>query len=318
MKLFAYTTFFALVAGTCYAEHPKGDTANDFDLLFVSEQIEDGDFLSTMDFHQSSEMEIMGIDLKQVIDMHCETETQVKSLPQGGSSVDATPLRISMKIQAMGDTMEFDSNNMIDGEQDETSAMLKELIGNKQHFEIDDEGTIVEAEGTGAELVKDIVNQQKQAQLKKQVSTPSINQASRILKLLPSYPVKPGDTWDVSVDLGDLGYYTGTMTLLRYEDFDGHECASLHSKGKLDFDTSQMEDLLGDSASCISVNAAVLEEQTYFDNNAKFVRYSKLTSSLKMEVQDPTDPTAPTFEIPMEQVVETMTKLKEESLADNE
>jgi len=214
-----------------------------------------------------------------------ENEVEVRDLAGGGKGIDVTIQRIKLEVEQSG-TIEGMASDLVCDTRDtahpsECSAMdLSSLVGQSHHFVVDDEGTIAEGPQDAAPLAQVGPNEQLQ-------------QASRMLQLIPFHPVAPGESWDAGADYGAMGHFTGTATLLGYKDFEGYDCAAIHVTGELHLDNQFLQDvatsMLGGAAgpTGLTISDAPMSVKILWDNEMNLARYSKTDMAYTMGMDNP-------------------------------
>jgi len=321
MKIAITSLFLYLAAGSAFAasskdavdsieyddaEEKRLDLDRDLDLFSTQYRNTPGIYVDTVDLHQTTDTTIMGQTMHQIMDMHIESETTVEARPEGGSVMDIETTRIKMDMD-MGSGMSFSYDSDVPG--DATlpgSDAFAALLDESQHAEMDEEGNFVAADGPGLEVAQ---------QLKPSMS---VEQTSRLLRLLPDYPVRPGDSWTVSFDMGeDAGHYEGTATLQGYKAYKHRDCAVITTEGTLEMDMSKVADLVGGvDLGGMSLDDALMESTIYFDHEMHLIRWTKSIQSMTIKMTNPIDGSE--MSIPINQEITTNTFLKEEGMEDNE
>jgi hypothetical protein len=188
-------------------------------------------------------------------------------------------------------------------------APLYSLVGQPLHLVIDEEGTIAEASGPGSDIAKQISSTQQHSRVG---HLQQLEQTSRLLKFIPTLPVHPGDAWDASVYLGDLGQFTGKSTLDGYRGYEDHYCAVISTKGTLKMDLEMVLEMMANEFAAmgeLSVDNFSMSQVLYWDDHEKLPRYSQVKQSMVMHMQNPLDGSL--ISIPVDQIITMTSAVKE-------
>jgi len=294
------------------ASGPSLDVDRPPNVLSVGPRPAGRTYVDAMDLTANSHVDLPGGEgggVDSTTHMRVESETDVSDLPEGGTAVDSTVKRLSMESEMGGAFLKCDTE-IPRGEADPNCYPFYGVVDVDYHFVVDDVGTVVM---NGAEDEQDSASA-KNAALDKISPSQQLQQTSRLLKFLPVHAVRPGDTWDASVeDLGDdMGDFQGTATLLGYKAVNGHDCAVIETEGEIHMDMARVAaamggGALGDAVKDITVSGARLESTMYWDDEARVVRESRMTMSFVMEMSSPVE-----MSIPVSEEITTTTKIKDE------
>jgi Family of unknown function (DUF6263) len=251
-----------------------------------------------------------------VTDMKMESETTVSTDPTTKDTIiDVKVTRMEMDVQSGTVHITCDTN-LENDPTNEVCAPFYDILNGPSHFELDENGDLVEATGNGADLQKAMA---KSAQDSKSDSALSPSkqwaETSRVLLLLSNDNVKPGDTWDSSVDYGDMGHFDGTTTLLGYRTIDGEDCAVFSTVGKMTIDVDTMVDALFSDSPMkslmkdVTMDNYTMEAMFYYQYDTNLVRYSKTTQSFVMNMPNPLG--KGTTSVPITQDIITSARIKE-------
>lgn len=281
-------------------------------IIFKVEQRQSG--FTYMDKYAMSvdqEMTIGGMDIKTTTAMEMDSETHVEDLVEGGQSIETTFVHASMAVDAGIMSIECDTDKPDEGEPEEGDSMsnlacapLNEMVGTTFHFVLDDEGTLV-VEDTPMEDGPDLTLGSKQ-----------VDQTSRLLKLVPNdVPIKPGDSWDASEDLGsDMGTFSGDGFLKGYTDYNGFDCAVIYLTGSLEMDMKKVIDMMGGGdlpgMDGLTVSEANMDTTIYYDYESNLIRWSQAAIKMTITMPNPMNPDGAPITVPTNEVVTTTTEIK--------
>ena len=308
-------------------ETPAGYT------LFSVQIPPQGNYVDRVDLASVVDMDMMGMRSQMTTSMQVVSARTVQDLAGGGASVDTIVESASYEVGmtgGMGESRVSCDSGHADDTQDALQTTIcqpfYDLVGTNSHFVLDEEGTIVEASGPGAELVQSMTTattsstnnegeQHQDATTDKVSPSSALLQSSRMLQLLPEHPVKDNDEWDSSVDMGDIGAFTGTSKFVGFEDYNGIICAVVESSGTLEIDFTAASSYLGDGVGALMEEADIhtknstLQATVYWDEDHKISRLSRTKMSMIMTMKDPIG--GSTISMPIQETVTLATDPEE-------
>lgn len=299
------------------------DTDRDAMIFNVNQRKGGLTYLDTYDLKMDQSIPMAGLSIETKTVMRMESETAVQDLAEGGQSIDMRFTHVMMDMEAGPMNVHCDSDKVPnDGEEEDIVSNLAcqplfDMISDSSiHFLMDDEGTIVDADGPGTE-----VNQAISQEAKSQPNPGSENlqQAARLLQLiLHDVPIKPGQDWDASEDMGALGKLTARGTLQGYTKFESVDCAVVTVSGSLEMDVAKAIQMMGGgspgamapAAEGVSVSDATMDVTLYFDYENSFVRWSQ--NNVSMIISMPDQLSGDILNVPSTQTITTTTHIKED------
>jgi len=295
---------FASVKATKEEEHEALDT-NRVAAEFTAGTRKSGfTYIDTMDMEMNQHVELGGQQLDITSNVHMENEVIVEDIVSGGKSIDTTTKRIKFASSSgMGHPLVCDSLSPSLQSQEFICQDIFKLVGTSSHFVVDDQGVV--AEGTE--------EASKESPLAKVGPSQQLEQTSRLLQYIPFHPIEPGESWDASADLGELGSFSGTAKLLGYKDHEGYDCAMISVSGSLHIDAQVIADQLkqtgfGGAVKGLSISDAAMTTLILWDNEMQLVRWSEQTASYTVGMDSPFG--GAKMNIPVEQVAITSSKVK--------
>lgn len=338
IKLYSFSLFVALLTERTLSllddsdKNGKAvvlDTERDARVFKIGMPASGHTYLESMKIESITSMEIMGTHMDTVTNMRTETETSIVTDPINTelTQVETMIKRMEFHMETVGVSFECDTSEDKDSANDMCISMY-DIINVPSNFTLNEEGEIVDASGIGADVVtkiqkltsgKDKETDPKPLGMDRLNPTQHWEQKSRVLELLPSdsIAVKPGETWDSSVDFGDIGTFKGTGKLLGYRKIDGRDCAVISSIGVLHVDYQKVvgtmfgdNDAFKELMKDITVDDASMDTLVYYDYEYNFVRWSKTSQSMTMEMPNMLDSTTKT-KIPIDETVVISSRIKE-------
>lgn len=295
------------------------DTDRDAMIFDVNQRKGGFTYFDSYDLKMNQTIPTGGFSMETKTSMGMESETVVQDLLEGGQSIDMTFTHSIVDMEAGPMVIHCDSDDAPSSEGGDMTSMacqpFFDMINNPIHIVIDDEGTIVDADGPGAEAAQAM----SQASAKPDLATKNLQQAARLLKLVPhDVPVKPGQDWDASTDMGGLGMLIARGTLQGYKTYESIDCAVITVSGSLEMDAGKvMQMMMGGSGmppsslGDISVADAMMEVTLHFDYVNSIVRWANNNLSMTISMPDPLSP-GNTVHVPTTQEVTTTSNIKEE------
>lgn len=246
-----------------------------------------------------------------VTEMKMESETKVSLDPTTKDMlIDLIVTRMELDIQSGSVHFSCDTVLELDPE-DAVCAPLYDALTEPSHFELDASGKLVVATGAGAKAAEAI------AESKSANSVDPAKQwaaTTRMLQLISDDNIKPGDSWDSSVDYDDMGQFHGKTTLLGYREVDGVDCAVFTTAGTTHVNISSVVDTmfadspLADAMQDITMDDYTMEAIFYYQYETKLVRWSKTTQSTVMHMPNPLG--SGTLSTPINQEIITTSRIK--------
>ena len=313
--------------------------------LFTTDQRVSGHtYLDTLKLESVIHMVFGGISMDTITHTTVESETIVSDDPDRMNYrlLDTKMIRMMYEMESVGGTQLLcDTQNGIDHEQEsEMCALFYQTMGQESHYVTDKHGLIVEANGPNAELMKTIsesnvvVDVNVAEEIDNSSSSVSnsdtrsdafstlkqIEEQSCILGLIKSDgAIQPGDTWDSSIDMGEVGLYDGTGTLLGYREVDGVDCAVFSNEGSFHIDYENIvsaifgknNNMFGELFKDVNISDASMTTLVYYEYETNLVRWSKTSQLIVMEMPDPMDDSKK-MSIPLEQNIVTTSRIKPE------
>jgi hypothetical protein len=245
----------------------------------------------------------------------------------GGSHITAAVTHMEMISETAGFKIECNTDE--DSEVTNAACIdLYKVLGDNITFDLDKDGNIISASGPGSDFVKKAYVKKGSSPLE---TTPSATDSSngdefkdkwtktsRMLQLVPTdAEVKPGDTWDSSTDLGEIGHFTGTGTMLGYRTVDDRDCAVFSFTGTLQMNMDKLVDAVGDSSSLmasvledVKMSDAKMDSLMYYDDELGIMRWSKTHQTSVMTMPDMTGE-KDTISIPTDTTTITSCRVKQ-------
>jgi len=249
-------------------------------------------YIDDIEIHADIDLDVAGQHVTTTSTIHLTSEMKVEDLPQGGQEIEASLTAVSLESNTGGMTISCDSHQL-----SQASPFCKPMldaVGDSQHFVVDDEGNVAEQQEPAQDAAK--------ASQQHQISPLNhLQQTSRTLKFLPTHPALPGDTWELSVDLGEeMGHLTGTASLLGYTDYKGSDVAVIAVDGTLDIDMQKLAQKMQlPGVDSVSVDDIKFKSKMFWDPKEQLGRWSELNQSFVMTMASPyggDDIVAPVFE----------------------
>lgn len=265
-------------------------------------------YLDTFTIHTDSDIEMFGKHVTSIVDMSMKMESTVEDLAEGGQAVDAIIKSVEMSMSTPP-SLEIACNTETDDTEEASPACLPlySMVGTSNHYVVDDEGNI--AESSEDEPTEEANNPLGNLQPSNQME-----QTSRLLQLVPSHPVKPGESWDASADMGDMGSFVGDGTLVGYKNYEGTDCAVIQTEGLLTVDIAKAAAAMGGGGATPGAmdlgveDGATMTSTMYYDYAACLPVWSETEVEMVMTMPNPISDER--MEIPVHEIVQTVTEIK--------
>lgn len=277
-------------------------------------------YLETMKLLSETKMNIAGTQMDSVTSMRIESLVTVSDNSKAGTThVTAELTRMEFQMETAGAKMECDTD-IDETASDDLCTTMYDALHKASNYDINSDGTLVDATADSKGVVVTTGTDQDSAELP---GSGNVNfqenwaQTERLLKLVPSdSEIKPGDTWDSSEDMDDLGHFTGKTTLLGYRDIDGHDCAIFSSVGMLHVDYEKTlkklfggNDMMMSIMKDVNISDASIDTLIYYDYSFGLVRWSKTHQTMNFEAPDILG--QGTMSFPIDQTIVTTSRVKE-------
>jgi hypothetical protein len=274
--------------------------------IFSVPQRAAGDYVETMKMITDSHMSFGGKSMDATVTIVTETDVSVKNdVKTGDSHITAKTTRMEIMSETAGFKIECDTNE--DKEVAPPSCeSLYDAVENSIQFDLGKDGNIIDASGPGSDILMKAYAKKtsSHADTLLPVKTDSSSgsdymktwtKSSRMLQLVPTdQEVKAGYQWVSSSDLGDMGHFEGTGTMLGYRSVDDRDCAVFSIVGTLTLDMDKMADVFGSNALMASVvrdmdmGDTTMDTLIYFDYELGIMRWSKTHQTATVTMPDPT------------------------------
>ena len=168
-------------------------------------------FTIEMTSKQDMNQTIMGMDQNVKVNMTYDYLFEVKEMDKSSYTIDVTYTKIQYKQESMMGDVEYDSENIPEGELDESIKLYNALMGQKFSAKINTKGEILEIIGSD-DMINSII---KKMDLKKEETKATMiegvktqynkenlkSDLSKIIICFPSKKLKSGDTWKENKEL---------------------------------------------------------------------------------------------------------------------
>lgn len=181
-----------------------------------------------------------GQTVQQEMDMSWDYSLNtLKQLDNGGHDVELEFVATRMEAKA-GDRvyMSFDSKHD-DGKEakDPFIPALRKLVGAKVQYILGADNRVERLDGYDDFMVRIARGSKNSEMLKSMFNEEMLKRIGSWSEALPDHPVRPGDSWKYSTEMGLYGMakmaIDGTFTFTNWEDHAGHKCVKLDYDGTI-------------------------------------------------------------------------------------
>jgi len=201
----------------------------------------------------------------------------------GGKQFDITLNHVAMTQKSMGIEVKYDSEKS-DNESNLLSDEFGDLVGQTATINTDGNYQIIRTSSdTGSQ-------ETEESSASSVTPSSQFELVSRMIKALPVESAKPGDEWDIQINLESFEEIDGHAQLLGYIQYDGADCALIIINGTVAFDMSALVEGVDAAASELGImqmKDGKMSSVMYWDHQENLARFTEI--NLSFTLQNPYD-----------------------------